>query len=1137
MYHRTILFAVLFVTTVAAAGGEIIDFGSSVIPPRFQCGEKHFPVRGTNGIPMRVFRTERAYCEIRLKDGKQYRKAPVFEIELNLELPEKELVKVVALHVEDAEGELAIFNKEIKRLPGRIGKIVWQFGPEVPKWHFSSKRFTKNKRLDFPIRIRGLGILFDVTDQGREAEIRLGKMTMLQGDERTACFYRSIFPTLHFPDVLHSRRPSVKNAELFQREQDVLLRLSRGLSELAIPQEHGMRSWHSGLKKIRIRLNCDKDGVVAAPWLLTEKRNRVLLPEQSLRKGSGVCVFEIPEKARDAGKLKFGGLSFRSDGASVAIGNIELKYPQPHLRGIEVKKTPQKLGLILPETKNRLASIGFRNLTEETFPLELRLSLRDHEKELRKETHSIRLAPGEEKCFFMPEMKKEGIYYICYSMRVSGSPDVRKGKTSFAVMTPSGTAAPEDNPFWFGIQVHAQRFSPFEQALFAEAYQLAGIRLNRNGAQWTSIQPEKGVWDFSEVEGRVGRFRERGVAYIGNLSSCPKWAGRKDWTPYKAKHEVAFPHRWPGGAPPDHEVFREYARRLAEHFPKGTFPFYEMQNEPELVHFANFSPEELAELQKIAAAEIRKVDPSAKIMTAGFTGVIPRNVFLEPDYMERTLKACKGFYDVIAIHCHGSFSTYVPEVEYLLDMRKRLGIEHIPWFPGETGITSVSISELEQARTLFKKLIYSWANGAIGYMWYDFKNDGRYAWEAEHNFGIYTYDLEPKAGYPAYNALTRLLKRANFRRDLSDDAVYLYEFGDKNHFYYPVWNKSISGDSEHLLWLTGCGKAETADLFGNRSPLEYLHGAFLVQTGDSPQTFITGKDAPARFLPFLSDPEFYSDGGKGRLKFSLRNPLGIALRGKIVPDESSVEFREHPFEIPAGRKIDIVLPVKFMNNSYSAGRIPLFFVMDGMKHRYTTVIPIRFSSRIPRTTEFREKADLRIDRASQMKRLTINAPGEHQLWRGTEDLSAELFLNHSTDDFKLRIIVRDDIHSQSWRGSDVWRGDNVQICLNLPDGKQFWEIGLTHLPDGTSEVFDWGASPMQRSPYPVRLKTFRNETEKLTVYEAAIPWRYLGLDRPPRQLGFNLLVNENDGMGRKLQGALSFPEKDIRSFRILYFDK
>ena len=220
-----------------------------------------------------------------------------------------------------------------------------------------------------------------------------------------------------------------------------------------------------------------------------------------------------------------------------------------------------------------------------------------------------------------------------------------------------------------------------------------------------------------------------------------------------------------------------------------------------------------------------------------------------------------------------------------------------------------------------------------------------------------------------------------------------------------------------------------------------------------------------------------------------------------------------------------------------SGKIPLNFSLEGMKQRRIAVLPIKLYSRIPRTEEFRSKPDLRIDRASQMKRLTINAPGEHQLWRGAEDLSAALFLNHSEAALKVKVVVRDDVHCQTYRGRDVWRGDNVQLCLSLPGGKRFLEIGLTHLPNGKNEVCFWNAAPEMNRSNSIQLKTSRNEKEKTTSYEAVIPWSLIGYSRCPDHLSFNLLVNENDGRGRKLQGALSFPEKDIRSFRTLYFSK
>ncbi|MEI3001775.1 MAG: hypothetical protein V8T86_12910 [Victivallis sp.] len=42
--------------------------------------------------------------------------------------------------------------------------------------------------------------------------------------------------------------------------------------------------------------------------------------------------------------------------------------------------------------------------------------------------------------------------------------------------------------------------------------------------------------------------------------------------------------------------------------------------------------------------------------------------------------------------------------------------------------------ERNQAITLFKKLLFAWSRGSIGYTWYDLRNDiGYYRVDGEHN--------------------------------------------------------------------------------------------------------------------------------------------------------------------------------------------------------------------------------------------------------------------------------------------------------------------------------------------------------------------------------------------------------------------
>ena len=112
---RKIFFCSLFSICSLLSGKEVIDFGDSGHPLKFYASGKHFPVIASDGTPMRLFQAGKKYYEIRLREKKLYWKAPVFELDLKLDLPEKDSVKIVALHLEDADGELVIFNKELKK--------------------------------------------------------------------------------------------------------------------------------------------------------------------------------------------------------------------------------------------------------------------------------------------------------------------------------------------------------------------------------------------------------------------------------------------------------------------------------------------------------------------------------------------------------------------------------------------------------------------------------------------------------------------------------------------------------------------------------------------------------------------------------------------------------------------------------------------------------------------------------------------------------------------------------------------------------------------------------------------------------------------------------------------------------------
>ncbi len=164
--------------------------------------------------------------------------------------------------------------------------------------------------------------------------------------------------------------------------------------------------------------------------------------------------------------------------------------------------------------------------------------------------------------------------------------------------------------------------------------------------------------------------------------------------------------------------------------------------------------------------------------------------------------------------------------------------------------------------------------------------------------------------------------------------------------------------------------------------------------------------------------------------------------------------------------------------------------------------------------------------------------GEHE-WRGTGDCSAAVGLAYDDERLCVAVNVTDDVHAQPETGGDVWQGDNVQLAIDfrpsreLPgngeqERRQTCEIGLT-LGERGPEVFRWlpfGGPDGAEGDITKHVEFAAVREGPETRYEATIPWSSL---LPPRGwepagphasgrspvLGFALIVNDNDGSGRK----------------------
>lgn len=132
-------------------------------------------------------------------------------------------------------------------------------------------------------------------------------------------------------------------------------------------------------------------------------------------------------------------------------------------------------------------------------------------------------------------------------------------------------------------------------------------------------------------------------------------------------------------------------------------------------------------------------------------------------------------------------------------------------------------------------------------------------------------------------------------------------------------------------------------------------------------------------------------------------------------------------------------------------------------------------------------------------------------WGGDADVSASVYLAYDDDYFYWAAKVTDDVH-EPVGGSSMWRGDSIQFAFGL-EGVYGPEYGV-NLMDGVAGLVRFSAGGAVSGAEQIAAAAVRDGN--VTVYEVRMPWTTIGAGKPESgQLPFTLLVNDNDGEGRR----------------------
>lgn len=774
-------------------------------------------------------------------------------------------------------------------------------------------------------------------------------------------------------------------------------------------------------------------------------------------------------------------------------------------------ETGDELQLVLPG-KEKQVRLQLRN--PGTAPRSVTAALRlfdPDDRLLLEKSGEFQIAGAAVQAIPLPPPERFGVYTVKLTLKEKDS--LRHETLRYARLDPAGTTQGGVDGFLFGICSHLQRYPAEERRRMARAAALCGAKLLRVSLESHRIQPRHGEWTFGTYDHIAKLLREYQIEFAPIFLNLPSWAVAADY-------RQAVKSSSTRGRRPDYRLWEEYVRKVSEHY-RSSLRFAEVWNEPDLIGFANFPPEEYLQLLKITSSVLRETVPGITVISAGFASpdLNPAERTADPHYVRKCVEGGRGLYDLFAVHMHTRPERYREYyVKNLLRFRKELN-DTTPWYSNETALASFGeISELDQAETLFLNLFCAWNNGAAGYNWYNLRNIKEDPGDPEANYGMLTWDFQPKKVYAAYNTLARYFRGAKLLRH--SESTPLFRAADGS---WLIPCSPLEKRNRHaLLLFTGIrGEATRIDLWGNREQLPVSGGiALLKSTGHPVILQVKGQPAPpeptGKLLRFA--PNFRLQPGREvksvvECRNPSRTPLKLALTFR-PPAGLAVTPANRSVTIPPGENVSLSFAFRTDKNC-RADSLPLD-VSAGTIWKGTLVLPLETVIPIP-SGAFSREPQFRVNRPEQVTSfVSVEDATAHLQWKGPADLSAELFLARGNRELRLRMIVRDDIHHQPVSGRDVWQGDNVQLGLRLPRQNGQWEFGFTRLADGKPECFVWlhpeGYDPA-KSLRQIRLSTRRSESAGETVYEAVIPFRAIGLTQEIGEEGFHLsfLVNDNDG--------------------------
>ncbi|TMQ67945.1 MAG: hypothetical protein E6K78_02925 [Candidatus Eisenbacteria bacterium] len=361
---------------------------------------------------------------------------------------------------------------------------------------------------------------------------------------------------------------------------------------------------------------------------------------------------------------------------------------------------------------------------------------------------------------------------------------------------------------YFGMHIH--RAVPQSGELTTTAWPVVRFgawRLWDAHVAWASLEPKRGVWDFSLLDRYVALAESAQVEVLLPLGLSPAWAAARP-------KEASAYHPGNASEPADMEAWDKYVRTVVSRY-RGRIKAYEIWNEPNLPQFFSGHVEEMVRLAQTAYVRIKRLDAGAVVVSPSATG--------RPGvaWLESYLDAGGGRWaDVIGFHFYvgqndspEDMAALVPRVREVVDAH---GFRARPIWNTETGWRlegqqpapvaryrvqqTAGLDDTLAAAYVARALVLGWAEGLERFYWYSWDN---------YTMGLVEADgttLKPAA--KAYGTVYKWLIGARVtdvserldgtwtvavRRDKDREAVIVWNPGGVTAYSPPsLWTEAVA---------------------------------------------------------------------------------------------------------------------------------------------------------------------------------------------------------------------------------------------------------------------------------------------------------------------------------------------------------